>query len=233
MEPSIAQPSLSDFENRIRYHFSNASLLELAFTHTSCESPLGNNQRLEFLGDAVLDMIIAEALYHKHPDQNEGSLDHMRAHLVNGKALATHARELSIDRFLRVSRTQRERLLKLSTGILEDALEALIGAIYLDGGIDAARSFVLKVFEDAIHSVLENKQLSNPKGRLQEWLQSRHAGAVPTYLIRSTEGPEHARLYTAAVEFNGSELGRGQGNSKKAAEAAAAEVALTNLKFEV
>ena len=220
---------LNDFETRIGYRFSDPSLLTLALTHKSCESVEGHNERLEFLGDAVLDLIIAETLYNEYSSQDEGTLDHMRANLVNGKALAKHACELGIDKFLQVSESQRQQHPQHSASMLEDALEALVGAVYLDGGIAAARSLILEVFEEAIRTVSEKYDSGNPKGRLQEWLQKKHAGATPEYSILSEEGPDHARSFMAVAEFEGKELGRGQGSSKKAAEIAAAKQALTLL----
>jgi ribonuclease-3 len=218
---------LNDFEQRIGYRFSDPSLLTLALTHKSCESAEGHNERLEFLGDAVLDLIIAETLYHEYSDRDEGTLDHMRASLVNGKALAELACTLGIETFLQVSEAQRQHHPEHSAAMLEDALEALVGAVYLDGGIAAARSFVLQVFEEAIHVISETCDSGNPKGRLQEWLQKQYAGATPEYSILSEEGPDHARMFMAVVAFEGKEIGRGRGNSKKAAEIAAAEQALT------
>ena len=220
---------LDTFEERTGHRFSDSRLLARALTHRSCESPEENNERLEFLGDAVLDLIIAETLYHDYSKLNEGALDKMRANLVNGKVLAAHARALEIDRHLQVSDAQRQHHPDHSDAMLEDALEALTGALYLDGGIEAARTFVLKVFEDSMAAVLETYASGNPKGRLQEWLQKQHSGATPEYTVLSTEGPDHARRFEAAVHFDGKELGRGKGRSKKAAEASAAEQALSSL----
>lgn len=220
---------LNDFERKIGYHFSDSRLLTRALTHKSCESAEGNNERLEFLGDAVLDLIIAEALYHHYSDRDEGALDSMRANLVNGKALARHAVELGIDHYLQVSEAQRQHHPQHTAAMLEDALEALTGAVYLDGGINAARSFVLRVFDDTIQRVSETFESGNPKGRLQEWAQKQHSGATPDYTILSAAGPDHSRRFEAVVELDGKELGRGQGNSKKAAETAAAKQALANL----
>lgn len=221
--------SLNDFKKTIGYQFSDPQLLERALTHRSCESTEENNERLEFLGDAVIDLIVAEALYQNYSDQDEGALDHMRASLVNGKALAEHARALDMDRYLQVSDAQRQHHPQHTSAMLEDTLEALTGAIYLDGGIDAARSFVLRVFEKAIYAAAKNSDTSNPKGRLQEWLQKRYSGATPNYTILSAAGPDHLRRYEATVEFDGKELGRGHGSSKKAAEIAAAEQAVATL----
>ena len=220
---------LHSFEQKISYHFNDIELLDLALTHSSCESGEGDNQRLEFLGDAVLDLVIAEELYRNNPDFDEGRLDQLRADVVKGKVLAQYARKLDIDRFLKISEPQRRHRPELSAAMLEDALEALIGAIYLDGGLETARTFILETLSDAIRCALENDSKSNPKGSLQEWIQNRHDGAVPKYITVSEKGPHHARLYEAAVEFNGRELGRGQGSSKKSAEIAAAEQALLRL----
>ena len=220
---------LNPFEKQLGYHFTDVSLLKLALTHPSCDSEHGNNQRLEFLGDAVLDLVVAEALYRNNPDFDEGALDHTRASLVNGKALTAHARALDIGAVLQVSEAQRQHNPEPSAGMLEDAFEALIGAIHLDGGIDAANHFILKVLGEAIQQAQSSGNFSNPKGRLQEWTQQHNSGTVPEYIALSKEGPDHARVYSAAVQLDGKQLGRGQGSSKKSAESAAAENALQQL----
>ena len=216
-------------EKQIGYHFTDAHLLELALTHPSCDTEAGDNQRLEFLGDAVLDLVIAETLYRDNPELDEGALDHMRASLVNGKALTAHARTLGLDAALQVSDAQRQHHAEPSAAMLEDAFEALIGAIYLDGKIDATRSFILRIFDNALQAAPKNGGAGNPKGRLQEWTQRHYSGAVPDYIALADEGPDHARVYSAAVQIDGSELGRGQGSSKKAAETAAAAHALQQI----
>jgi ribonuclease-3 len=216
------------FEKQIEYNFENTSLLLLALTHPSCGSVDGDNQRLEFLGDAVLDLVVAEALYRDNPDLNEGALDHMRAGLVNGKALAAHARSLALGEILQVSNAQRQHHTEPSSAMLEDAFEALIGAIYIDGGIEPARAFILKILGAAIQAAPKVGGTENPKGRLQDWAQRNYDGDTPRYVDVSGDGPDHARSYTVAVHLNGSELGRGQGSSKKAAESDAAMHALQN-----
>jgi ribonuclease-3 len=223
------KPAYKHFEDQIGHRFSDSGLLELALTHPSCRIGQNDNQRLEFLGDAVLGLVVAEALYRNNPQLDEGALDRMRAGLVNGKALSTHARALGIGTFLQVSDAQRQHHAEPSSGMLEDAFEALIGAIHLDGGIDAARAFILRALGDAIESAPARSQSINPKGRLQEWAQQQHDGAVPHYTALSAAGPDHARVYQAAVHLNDTELGRGQGSSKKAAESAAAAEALRQL----
>lgn len=223
------KPAYKHFADQIGHRFSDSRLLELALTHPSCRIGQNDNQRLEFLGDAVLGLVVAEALYHNNPQLDEGALDRMRAGLVNGKALSTHARALGMDKLLQVSDAQRQHHSEPSASMLEDAFEALIAAIHLDGGIDAARAFILRALGDAIESAPARSQSVNPKGRLQEWVQQHYQGAVPHYQALSTEGPDHARVYQAAVLLNGAELGRGQGSSKKAAEIEAAADALQQL----
>jgi ribonuclease-3 len=223
-------PPLNSFEKKTGYRFTDTSLLELALTHPSCRVDQNDNQRLEFLGDAVLGLVVAEALYRNNPQLDEGALDHMRASLVNGKTLTTHARALGVGTVLQVSDAQRQHHAEPSSGMLEDAFEALIGAIHLDGGIQAARSFILRTLGDAIEAAPTISTSINPKGRLQEWAQQQHDGAVPHYSALPPAGPDHARVYQAAVQLNDTELGRGQGSSKKAAETAAAANALQQLK---
>ena len=218
------------FEQKIGYCFNDKNLLELALKHSSCDDfGQGDNQRLEFLGDAVLDLVIADTLYRSNPDFNEGKLNNLRANIVKGAVLAKHARTLGVDQVLQVSEAQRRHQPKPSAAMLEDALEALIGAVYLDGGIETARAFILKNFDDIIRSALENDSSGNPKGCLQEWMQHNHEGAIPQYVTISEEGPQHARMFESVVQFDGCELGRGKGRSKKSAEIAAAEQALHKL----
>jgi ribonuclease-3 len=208
------------------YRFSDPALEALAYTHPSCDSERGNNQRLEFLGDAVLDLIIAEALYQRLPDRDEGVLDRARASLVNGRSLASKARELDLGERIQVSESQRKHHPEPSNAMLEDALEALIGAIYVDGGLETARQVILQIFEDQLESVEATSDQRNPKSRLQEWTQQHRSGAVPEYKLLRSEGPDHKRRYTASVRLEGEAIARGEGSSIKSAEMAAAESAL-------
>ena len=214
----------------LEYHFSDPALEVLACTHPSCNATHGDNQRLEFLGDAVLDLIVAEALYQRLPGQDEGVLDRARASLVNGRSLANKAKELHLGDRIQVSESQRKHHPEPSDAMLEDALEALIGAIYLDGGMEGARDFVLRIFEDRLESLEADSDQRNPKSQLQEWVQKHHNGAVPEYRLLRSEGPDHKRRYTANVLLEGKEIGQGEGSSIKGAEMAAAEVALVRLE---
>lgn len=222
-------PKAPAIESITPHAFQNASLLHLALTHSSCEHPGGDNQRLEFLGDAVLDLVIAEALFQKFPQAAEGELDRCRAGIVNGKSLARVAAEKGLAAHLRVGEAHRLHHPDPSKAMLEDALEALIGAVYLDGGIDAARETIRNLFGEQIEAIELSGGSQNPKGRLQEWSQKHRDGEVPAYEALPAEGPDHERRYSAAVSLGGQELGRGTGSSKKAAEAAAAKAALRAL----
>lgn len=214
----------------IGYNFSDPALEMLAYTHSSCDAARGNNQRLEFLGDAVLDLVVAEALYQRLPVHDEGALDQARASLVNGRSLAGMAKELNLGVRLQVSKSQRKHQPEPSDAMLEDALEALIGAVYLDGGVEAARAFVLRLFESRLESIETDLKQRNPKSQLQEWAQKHHGGAVPEYTLLRAEGPDHQRSYTAQVLLNGKQIGQGEGSSIKGAETAAARTALARLE---
>ena len=225
MKPS--SPNL--IESITQHTFQDEALLELALTHSSCERPTGDNQRLEFLGDAVLDLIVAEKLFQNFPQAEEGSLDRCRASIVNGKSLARVASMHGLADHIQVSKAHKEHHPKPSHAMLEDALEALIGAVYLDGGIDAAQQTIDHLFGEQISAITFNISEQNPKGSLQEWSQKYHNGEVPIYKELLPEGPDHARSYNAAVFLGDKELGHGSGSSKKMAEAEAAAAALKQL----
>jgi ribonuclease-3 len=208
-------------------------LLLLALTHPSlaheANDPMPHNQRLEFLGDSVLGLIITRELYEKFPDYGEGPLTQARAQLVNRQTLAAQARRLEIGRHLVLSRGEDGTGGRERASALADAYEAVVGAIFLDGGFEAARGFVLRSFHEAFGELSPIPSLDNPKGELQELLQSASAEA-PIYQITSMAGPDHDRLFECAVLHAGRELGRGTGKSKKMAESAAAQMALLELR---
>jgi ribonuclease-3 len=211
------------------YRFSDPELEQLAYTHPSCRAERGDNQRLEFLGDAVLDLIIADLLYRKLPDQDEGVLDRARASIVNGQSLAAKASELGLGSRILVSESQQRHHREPSKAMLEDALEALIGAVYLDGGLEPARDFVLRVFADQLDAIRPEEERRNAKSLLQEWAQAHKNGVIPSYELIRSEGPDHQKHFCARVLLNDVELGQGEGTSIKSAESAAAEMALENL----
>lgn len=220
-------------EEKLGYTFRDEQLLWLALTHPSVahESP-GNtphNQRLEFLGDSVLGLVLTRELYEKFPSFGEGPLTKARAQMVNRRTLAAEARRLGIGGHLLVSRGEEASGGRDRQSALADAFEALLGAIFLDGGYEAAREFILRCFRDAFGELTEIPNLENPKGELQELLQARSPEA-PEYEMTFASGPDHDRLFECAVFHQGVELGRGRGKSKKEAEGQAALAALIKLR---
>ena len=237
-------------QTRLSHNFRDPGLLRLALTHPSIahesgasasgdeaatpaseRKPAQHNQRLEFLGDAVLQLVLTRELYEKFPDFDEGPLTKARAKLVNRRALAIHGRALGLGVELILSRGEEMGGGRERASTLADAFEAVLGAIFLDGGFDAAREFVLREFHKPISGLAITSDLDNPKGELQELLQASSAGA-PQYQIISTTGPDHDREFECTVHHNGIELARGRGKSKKLAETEAAFAALQILKTQ-
>lgn len=221
----------STLEVATGHRFENRELLSQALKHPSLDIGLEDNQRLEFLGDAVLGLIVTDALYQRYPDEPEGRLARMRASIVSGKSLAEKAARLDLASVLEVSEAQHKHRPEPSGGMLEDAFEALVGAIYLDGGLPAARAFVEKTFDDELSQAPETAAGHTPKNQLQEWSQQNRDGARPEYRLLDTEGPDHDRRYTVEVRIDGHAVARGSGSSKKHAEAEAAARALQSLEF--
>ena len=224
---------LTLLQQRLGYTFRDESLLRLALTHPSVTHESGgsqaHNQRLEFLGDAVLQLVLTRELYEKFPAFDEGSLTKTRAKLVNCRALAERAGALDLGAHLVLSHGEEMHGGRERPSALADTFEALLGAIYLDGGLDAAREFILREFVPA--QISEFQAIENPKGELQELLQARSSHA-PEYHVVSAVGPDHDRLFECTVEHEGVELARGSGKSKKAAESDAALAALNKLRAE-
>lgn len=226
---------LSAFQARLGYTFQNADLLRLALTHPSVAHEAGThiqtNQRLEFLGDAVLQLILTRALYERFPNYGEGPLTKARATLVNRRMLAQHARDIGMHEHIILSRGEEQTGGRQRPSGLADALEAVVGAIFMDGGLDAARDFVLKEFASYVSDLASLPVIDNPKGELQELLQAKSAEA-PQYQLISASGPDHDRSFECSVSHGGVELGRGTGKSKKDAETAAALAAYQMLKAQ-
>jgi ribonuclease-3 len=229
-------PAVTEYDtlqDRLGYVFRDPALLRLALTHPSVAheqgAPIQTNQRLEFLGDAVLQLALTRELYEKFPGFGEGPLTKARAKLVNRRTLAERARHLALGQHLILSRGEelhggRERL-----SALADTYESLLGAIFLDGGFEAARDFILRQFQEAFGGLKVIPILENPKGELQELLQSVSPEA-PHYHVVSATGPDHDRIFECTVDHAGTELARGRGKSKKDAESEAALAALTRLR---
>jgi ribonuclease III len=224
---------LEALQTRLGYHFRDGNLLRLSLTHPSLayEAPgiTPHNQRLEFLGDAVLGLVLTEELYEKFPNCEEGPLTKARAQMVNRRTLAEEARRLDLGECLLLSRGEESSGGRQRPSSLADAYEALVGAIFLDCGYEAAQDFILSCFRDAFGQLTEIPNLENPKGELQELLQAQSPDA-PQYQVASIRGPDHDRVFECVVFHHGTELGRGQGKNKKAAESQAAQAALEFLR---
>ncbi len=219
-------------QSRIGHEFRSVPLLRQALTHSSVLTEIAgvpDNQRLEFLGDAVLDLALAEALFRRFPKWDEGLLSKARAHLVNNNsALAGVARELGLGEVILMSKGEEANGGRNRESILADAYEALVGAIFLDGGFAVAKDFVLRSHKDRLDEGGSVHLISNPKGDLQELLLSGEQTPV-VYRLESSSGPDHAKRFECSVHFAGTELGRGAGVSKQAAEKAAAAAAVESL----
>ncbi len=227
-----ATTNLDALQQRLGYLFRDVELLTLSLTHPSVahesSANIPHNQRLEFLGDAVLSLVLSRELYEHFPNLSEGPLTKARAQMVNRRTLAAEARRLGLGEHLILSRGEETSGGRERPSTLADAFEALLGAVFLDGGFEVAREFILRSFRDAFGELTEVPNLENPKGELQEMLQAR-SSEPPQYELASVTGPDHDRVFECAVYHGGVELGRGTGKSKKAAESAAALAALKTL----
>jgi len=224
---------MSEFENKINYTFKNPKFLKQAMCHSSYTnevniSRLESNERLEFLGDAVLELVTSEFLFQTYQNYPEGELTKLRASLVCEPALAFAARAIDIGRYLSLGKGEEATGGRLRDSITSDALEAVIGAIYLDSGIEAAREFVLRF----ILNDIESKQLfSDSKTNLQEIVQGTSRGAI-VYTLVSEQGPDHNKVFTVQLNIGGKIAGEGTGRTKKAAEQLAAYQAICALRKE-
>jgi ribonuclease-3 len=219
----------SDLEAVIGYRFANPLLLNEALTHPSvsyeAQAPHADNQRLEFLGDAVIQLILTRELFIGFPDLSEGVLTKLRSQLVSRTALQRCALRINLGAYLKMGKGEAASGGRDRPSTLADALEALIGAIYLDSDLPRATDFMLELCENELRQMDVDPDQLNPKGQLQELLQT-SAALSPTYTIVSQEGPDHCKVFEAAVHWQGRLLGRGLGQSKKQAEAEAASDAL-------
>lgn len=226
-------PELADLQQRLGYKFRDENLLRLALTHPSIAHEQNistpHNQRLEFLGDAVLGAVLSQQLYEKFPEADEGLLTKSRAKLVNATSLTAHGRAVDLGAHMILSRGEENTGGRARPSILADAFEALLGAIFLDGGFDAAREFILREFAADYAELALPAGIENPKGELQEFLQAK-SPVAPIYQLISAAGPDHDRNFVCAVLHDGVELGRGSGKSKKTAESEAALAALKKLR---
>lgn len=217
------------------YHFRDTGLLLLSLTHRSYSrfdqdhSP--SNERLEFLGDSVLGLVIADQLFRDNPNLREGELTQIKAKLVNETALASVAADIGLNKFLRLSPEEDKAGGRSRLSIVSDAFESVIAAVYLDGGLDAARDVILRLIYSRRCELAADSAQRNYKGELLELTQSRGDGA-PRYDVLAAEGPDHRKRFNIAVYVAGERVGSGEGSSKKEAEQHAAAVALELLSEE-
>lgn len=228
--------SLQSLQETLGIHFSTPSLLAQALVHGSRVNEAGlssleSNERMEFLGDAVLGAVIAEVLYERFPESTEGELTRLRAVLVSTSALAEIARFLGLGRYLKLGRGEEDSVGGEKPRNLAGALEAVIGAVFLDQGFDQVRVMVLRVLQDKLDSIDRAEIGSDPKTRLQEMSQA-EIHQTPEYRIVHSAGPEHEKVFTAQVLVDGVVRGEGSGTSKQRAEQAAARRALEGIQGE-
>lgn len=219
-----------DLAAALGYRFGDPALLELALHHRSwCAEHGGveSNERLEFLGDSVLGLVITDHLYAEFPDEPEGVLARRRAELVSTVTLADVARELDLGNQVHLGRGEESTGGREKSSILADTMEAVLGAVYLDGGMAASTALVSRLYARRITDMVESEFYSDHKSRLQE-LAARHFGELPAYSLAAS-GPEHAKTFVASVKLDGSVCGRGEGRTKKEAEQHAARVAYEQL----
>ena len=225
---------LNELEAAVGVRFNDRALLQRAFVHRSYlheadeETELQDNQRLEFLGDAVLSFIVSELLFRRYPERREGDLTNLRSALVKRETLSLFAKELRLGDYLLLGRGEEENGGRGRHTTLCDTYEAFIGAFFLDQGTAALRKFVEPRLMAEIDRVAPHALTKDPKSRLQEWVQAA-MGQTPRYKTVHTEGPDHARLFTRQVTIGKQPIGVGQGQSKQEAEQAAAAMALFRL----
>lgn len=219
-------------ETKIRYSFKDKSLLALAFIHRSFVNEnrdvKEHNERLEFLGDSVLGVLIADYLYRYLPSRPEGELSSLRSRLVEAGSCLNYVEKLEVESFLLLGRGERLNEGRGRESILADLFEAIIGAIYLDGGLEAAKRFLFQNFSKEIESILKTP-IQNWKALLQDWCQKKYQ-TTPVYKVLSETGPDHRKTFHISVIINHTEMGFGEGSSKKEAQQAAAEDALSKVE---
>jgi len=217
-------------EKRIDYQFKDKKLLDEALTHKSCKKPY-NNERLEFLGDAVLDLVVGEYLYKKFPDFHEGNLSKLRASIVNEKGFQKFAQELNLGECIHISIAEENNNGRSKASICSNAFEALMGAIYLDGGLEEVEKITIKVLEKVYPNVDLATIFRDYKTTLQEITQAK-MGVTPEYILVSATGPDHKKEFEIMVKINGKEFATAKGKSKKEAQQEAAKMALEILERE-
>jgi len=226
----VKDDPISELEKIIEYRFNDRELIRTALSHRSSlkETGLKSNERLEFLGDAVLGLIVSAFLYRQNHEHSEGHLTQTKAALVNERVLAAVAKSFGLGNFLYLSPEEDKSGGREKPSITSDALEALIGSVYLDGGFNQAERLIKKFILDDYETTIEDENLHNYKGELLEYLQSIAEG-VPHYRVVNERGPDHEKVFRISVFSNETLLGDGEGKTKKEAEQQAARMALEKI----
>lgn len=227
------EEKFKELEKKIGVEFKDTNLLVQAFCHRSYlnENPdfnLGQNERLEFLGDAVLELVVTSYLYFKYPEESEGKLTTWRASLVNTKEIGDTANELGFEKFLLLSKGEKGEKGKARLCILANTFEAFIGALYIDSGYDQADAFIKKYLISRLEKIIETGTYRDPKSELQEKIQEK-SNITPHYEVVKEDGPDHRKKFVMGVFVDKKKIGEGKGDSKKEAEEEAAKKALKDL----
>jgi ribonuclease-3 len=229
-KPGAAKPWDSIYISGV--DFNDPSLLIRALTHRSYlnehSDALEDNERLEFLGDAVLDFLVAEWLYHRYPEMAEGDLTRMRSALVHTEQLADFARQIDLGEVMRLGRGEVQGGGRDRDGLLCDTFEALVGAYFIDSGVDAVRKFIDPLLETTSEDILVNRKIEDAKSVLQEWAQAQ-GYETPYYQVIAESGPDHLKVFEVEVLIGMEVIGKGKGRSKQAASKSAASAALINM----
>lgn len=211
---------MNQIEKKLNYFFKNPKLLEQSLTHPSCKNT-ANYERLEFLGDSVLNLIISEYLINKHDSLNEGDLAPKRSYLINGELISSIAENLEIGKYLVMAKSEINSGGEKNKNNLENALEAIIGAIFLDSDYEKTKEFVLNLWQEFLNREMSHSEM-NPKSFVQEWASSKDL-PHPKYIQIGQEGPDHNKIFTIRVEINNFGAAEGKGYSIKKAEIDAAK----------
>ena len=227
--------TLEEFKKHNKLSFNNNAIIEQAFIHRSFinENPKNNlehNERLEFLGDAVLELVVTEYLYNKYPHQNEGDLTAYRSALVNAVTLSEVANGLMFNDMMKLSKGEAKDISRARSSILADAYEAFVGALYIDQGYEATRDFISRTVLVKTEEIIRKGLYKDAKSFLQEKSQEIY-GVTPSYKVINEEGPDHDKIFEIGVYFNDDFIAKGQGKSKQEAETLAAREALIQKKW--
>jgi ribonuclease-3 len=225
------EPTLKDFESILGYSFKDKRLLAKALSHRSSVTDGLANERLEYLGDAILGLVVSEFLFRKYPDYNEGNLTKIKAALVNEAMLSKVAYTIQLGQYVFLSPEEEKSGGRLKPSIIADAMEAVFGAVYLDGGLEPVGKVIAKLLLNDFERLIKDEAMFNYKGELLERMQGSGRG-VPKYEVIEEIGPDHIKVFVISVSINGTRKGTGRGTSKKEAEQRAAKMALEILDAE-